>query len=464
MLRFEELKSQSIPVIREIEILVVGGGTAGAVAGIAAARAGKKTLVIEQFGFLGGTQTGALVTPMMPNQIDQKPLNGGIDYEINTRLIDRLESGVWRDGNRGWFNPEYLKLMLEQMNLAAGAELLYYTFFEDVVIEGQNLRGIVATNKAGRGAYLAKRIIDCTGDADVAYRAGVPCESGDPSTQLNQPFSVRFHLGNVNLRRFADFLKSLGTHDVMEESEGSGVPLIHTAMVWGKGWTLEPIFRKAVEDGVLQQSDGNYFQVFSMAGRPGELAFNCPRISTNINGTDPFHLTLAQIKGREIIQRYLRFCRMYLPGCEESYLVLTAPMVGVRESRRIRGEYYLTVDDVLGGKKFPDAICRNNYPLDIHRDTEKDTLKLVKLPPGEFHEVPYRCLVPLNVENLLVAGRCLSASFEAQSSVRIQTNCRAMGEAAAVAAAMSLDRGVTPRALDGKDVRTQLMQQGAFLS
>ena len=241
------------------------------------------------------------------------------------------------------------------------------------------------------------------------------------------------------------------------------MPLVHTAMVWDKGWTLEPLFRQAVADGVLRESDGNYFQVFSMAGRPGELAFNCPRISAEVDGTDPFHLTRAQITGREITQRYLAFCRRYLPGCEDAYLVFTAPMVGVRESRRIRGEYYLTVEDVLGGRKFADAICRNNYPLDIHRDPKDEKPSLVKLPPGEYHEVPYRCLVPLGVDQLLVAGRCLSASFEAQSSVRIQPNCRAMGQAAGLAAALSLQQGLTPRALDGEQLRAALRARGAHL-
>jgi hypothetical protein len=249
----------------------------------------------------------------------------------------------------------------------------------------------------------------------------------------------------------------------MDEAEGTAVPLVHTAMVWGKGWTLEPLFRKAVGEGVLQESDGNYFQAFSMAGRPGEMAFNCPRIARDVDGTDPFHLTRAQVKGREITRRYVEFCRRYLPGFEDAYLVFTAPMVGVRESRRVRGEYYLTVEDVLGGRKFDDAVCRNNYPLDIHRDREDDKLKIIKLPPGEYHEVPYRCLVPLAVENLLVAGRCLSASFEAQSSVRIQSNCRAMGEAAAVAAAMSIRSGIPPRRVDGSALRGLLRAQGANL-
>lgn len=463
MLTPEECRDQRIPLLRDVDILVAGGGSAGAVAAVAGGRTGLRTLVVEQLGFLGGTQTGALVTPMMPNQLDGVPLNAGIDREINRRLIAEQESGVWKDGNEGWFNPEALKRTLEQMALEAGAELLYYAFIEDAVVDGDEVRGVVVATKAGRGLITARRVVDATGDADVAFRAGVPCESGDPATGMNQPFSVRFHLGNIDIPRFAEFLRTLGRHDVMDTAEGSTVPLVHTAMVWGKGWTLEPLFRRAVADGVLRESDGNYFQAFSMAGRPGEMAFNCPRIAEEIDGTDPFHLTGAQVKGREITQRYVAFCRRYLPGFEQSYLVLTAPLVGVRESRRIRGEYVLTVEDVLGAHKFDDAVCRNNYPLDIHRDPRDERPLVTKLPPGEYHEVPYRSLVPLVVENLLVAGRCLSATFEAQSSVRIQSNCRAMGEAAAVAAALSIHDGIPPRRVDGIALRGVLRKLGASL-
>ena len=463
MLTTPDLAARQVPVIRDVDVLVVGGGTAGAVAGIAAAREGARTLIVEQFGWLGGSQTGALVTPMMPNQLDGVPLNAGIDAEICDRLIARRDSGVWRDGNRGWFNPESLKHVLEQMALDAGAELLYYTFVDEAVVDSGSLCGVVLTNKAGRAAVRAGRTVDATGDADVAARAGVPYESGDPATGLNQPFSVRFHLGNVSLERFADFLRSLGRHDVMASAEGSDIMLIHTAMVWGKGWPLEPLFRQAVADGVLHETDGDYFQVFSMAGRPGELACNCPRIRTDIDGTNPFHLTRAQITGREIMQRYVAFCRQYLPGCEHAYLAFSAPMVGVRESRRIRGEYYLTVEDVLEGRKFDDAVCRNNYPIDIHRDPTDEKPSLTTLPPGAYHEVPYRCLVPLGVDDLLVAGRCLSASFEAQSSVRIQPDCRALGQAAGLAAALSLGQGITPRALDGRALREALRARGASL-
>ncbi len=464
MLSKRQITEQKIPVVRTVDLLVVGGGTAGAVAAIAGARQRLATLVVEQFGFLGGTQTAALVTPMMPNQIKGEPLNGGIDMEINNRLIALHESGVWKDGNRGWFNPEATKTVLEEMAGESGAVVLYYSFFEDVVMDEHAACGAVIVNKAGRQAVLARHVIDATGDGDVAFRAGAPFESGDPSTGTNQPFSVRFHLGNVDLMRFAEFLRTLGRHDVMERAEGTDVVLIHTAMVWNKGWTLEPVFRKAVAEGVLEERDGNYFQVFSMAGRPGELAFNCPRISDEIDGTDPFDLSRAQMKGRQIIRRYVAFCRRYLPGCENAYVVLTAPMVGVRESRRIRGEYYLTTEDVLGAKKFPDAIARNNYPLDIHRDPADERPGMTRLPEGEYHEIPYRCLIPLKVDNLLVAGRCFSGSFEAQSSVRIQTNCRAMGEAAAVACALAQKQGIRVRSLDGVELRRTLITLGARLS
>lgn len=462
MLSFADLATQRIATLREVDVLVVGGGTAGAVATIAAARQGLRTLCVEQLGALGGTQTGALVTPMMPNQVANVPLNGGIDAEINRALNARLESGVWKDGNRGWFNPEFLKHQLEAMATAAGAELLYYAFVEDAIVEDGAVRGVVVACKAGRRAVLAKRTIDCSGDADVAATAGAPFESGDPTTGKNQPFSVRFQLGNVDLAKLGEFLRTLPKPDVLDTAEGSAVPLVHSAMVWGRGWPLEALFRAAVADGVLEERDGDYFQFFSMAGRPGELAFNCPRISNDIDGTDPFHLTRAQVEGRAAVQRYVAFCRRSLPGCENAYLVLTAPLVGVRESRRILGEYRLTEDDVLGCRKFADAIARNNYPIDIHQ-TGSSKLKLVHLPAGEYHEIPYRCLVPLGIENLLVAGRCLSATFAAQGSVRIQSNCRAMGEAAAVAMGLSLAEGVPPRRVDGIAVRRALLARGALL-
>jgi len=453
-------KARELPVSREIEVLVAGGGTAGAVAAIAAARNGARTLVIDQWGFLGGTQSGALVTPMMPVHLGGQSLVKGIHEEINQRLLKTGDAARFSDGNTGWYNPEMLKFVLEEMVLEAGAEILYHTWISDAIVEGRVVRGIIVENKSGRAAIFAERTIDCTGDADVAAKAGVPFQSGRPEDGVNQPMALRFLLGNVNLRKATDFFLSLGRTEVTERPERPNEPLMTTAQVWGKSWPLEPLFRKAVQEGVLREEDGDYFQIFTVPGRPGEVAFNCPRLAPPTAGIGAEALSYAQVEGRRRIRRLLAFCRTYLPGFEQAYLVMTAPMVGVRDSRRTVGDYVLTAEDILQARKFEDAIARNNYPIDIHRAGQSGAA-LTYLKPGEYHEIPYRCLLPRNVENLLVAGRCVSATFEAQASIRVQAPCRAMGQAAGTAAALSVRRHLPPRALNGVELRRLLREQGA---
>lgn len=481
--------AREIPVTGSWDVIVAGGGTAGAIAAIAAARNGMRTLVVEQFGFLGGSATAALVTPLMTNTAAGRPLTSGISNEIRHRLFATGDGGE-HQGNDGWFNPEMLKFVLEDMALEAGVELLYHTLVVEAITESEAgspspraLRGLIVENKSGRRALLAKVVIDATGDADVAARAGVPWESGRQPGGLNQAMSLRFHLGNVDIQRLATFLTEI------DPRRKHTPPLIEGAMVWGGGHALEPFFRKAVEEGVLKEEDGNYFQFFSMPGRPGELSFNCPRINEQVNGADASHLTHAQIAGRQAILRLANFCRRYLSGCEKAYVTFAAPMVGVRESRRILGEYVLTLGDILSARKFPDAVARNAYPVDIHvpaggdgsackdgtaaesgtpGDSGKKDSRFLEhrpgqLPPGEYHEIPYRCLVPREVDNLLVAGRSISATFEAQSSIRIQLNCRALGQAAGTAAALAIQRGIRPRELGGVEVRQALIKQGIEL-
>ncbi len=452
----------TLPVLREVEVLVVGGGTAGAIAAIAAAREGAQTLVVESLGFLGGTQTGATVTPMMPNQIDGIPLNGGIDAEINAHLMQIGHSGRFSDGNEGWFDPEMLKVVLDDFVVGAGANVLFFTHFVDVLVAHDAVIGGVFHNKAGLFAVRAARVIDASGDADVAFRAGVPCEVGDEQGE-HQPLAFRFMLGGIDFDVLIPFLETQGKFDLTAPAQEGEQPLFTTAMVAGRGWPLEALFQQAVAENVLEEEDLNYVQLFSMNGRPGELAFNNPRIRTHIDGTNPFHLSNAAVEGRRMIRRYLNFFKGYVPGCASAYISQTAPMVGVRETRRIMGDYVLTADDFLGACKFDDAIARNCYPIDLHRRDENEA-KLVKLPPGQYHEIPYRCLVPRRIDNLLVVGRALSASFEAQGAVRIQSNCRAMGEAAGRAMAMSLRMGITPRQIDGVALRRHLLRHGARLS
>jgi len=438
------------------DVVVAGGGTAGAVAAIAAARNGVKTLVVEQFGFLGGSGSAALVIPMMPNHVEGKPLVRGISQEIQSRLLELGCAATDKNGNEGWFNPEALKFVLEEMVLEAGGKILYFTLVEDVIMEGEELRGIVVANKSGRQAVFSKIVIDSTGDGDVAALAGVPFESGRKEDGVSQPMSLRFMVGNVDLSKLADFLLENDSRSYVDP------PLIEFAMVPGGGWPLEKFFREGVEEGLLNDSDIVYFQAFSVPGMPGVVAFNCPRIIGNYKGFDADHLTEAVIQGRRRISRLFSFLRKKIPGFEESYLAMTAPMVGVRESRRIVGEYVLSAQDYFNARKFEDAVSRNRYPIDIHLPTSRLPGER-KLGPGEYHEIPYRSLIPVKVENLIVACRALSASFEAHGAVRIQPNMRAIGQAAGVAAALCVKKGVRPRQLDGKELRESLVQQGAYL-
>ena len=372
---------------------------------------------------------------------------------LNEEIIARCEA--FRPGEDGiWFDPESLKIVLEQMALEAGAELLYHITVTDPLLDGSAIIGVHTWSKSGRRPYFAKQFVDCSGDADVAFRAGVPCESGRPEDGLNQPASLRFILGNVDLPALADFLAQL-------DGTPRRPPKVEFGFSRGLGTApqIEALVNQAEAEGVLSPAEGGYVQAFSIPGRPGEMAFNCPRI-THVNGARVEDLTRSQILGRQRIPHIIEFCRRYLRGFGEAYLAWVAPMVGVRETRRIVGEYVLTADDVLGARKFEDRIAKNCYPIDIHNPAGEGTV-LRSLPPGEYHEVPYRCLVPLGVDNLLVAGRCLSATFEAQGSIRIQANCRAFGEAAGVAAALCAARGCTPRDLPPEDLLAVLRANGA---
>lgn len=444
------------------DIIVCGGGTAGACAAIAAARLGARTLVIEQLGFLGGTQTGGLVLPYMNYSTPNQQLITGLHQEI----IDRL--GDWPGGVKTkYFNYELLKYVLEDMALEAGVELLYHTFVAETVampleasesaVGAQRLAGIIAYNKSGRQEFAARQFIDCTGDADIAFRAGVPCESGRPEDGLNQSASLRFVAGNVDLEALAAKVTELTgqycSPDLVE-------------MGFSKNYTVAPrieaLLDQAVEDGVFTAEEGGYIQFFSVPGRPGEVAFNCPRV-TYVNGAKAEDLTKVQIQGRKTIPKLMNFCCRYLAGFDNAYLVTTAPLPGIRESRRIVGEYVLRAEDCLQPTRFADRVAKSCYPVDVHNPSGVG-VQIQRLPAGEYHDIPYRCLVPLQIDDLLVAGRCISSTFEAQAAIRIEPTCRALGEAAGTAAALCLQLGCHPRQLPAERLLDALKAQGANVS
>ncbi|RJF73235.1 FAD-dependent oxidoreductase [Deinococcus cavernae] len=462
---------------RTWDVIVAGGGTAGAMAGIAAARAGASVLIVEAQGSLGGTGTNAWVTPLMRNVSGGQNLNRGLTDELKRRLHSRGDGATDPHGNDNWFNPEGLKFVLEQMLLEAGGEVLYHTHVVKPLMaggEGQtaanhdqqtttHIQALIVHNKGGLQSLRASTFIDATGDADVAALAGVPFHAGDEDG-LHQAMSLRFTLAGVDAPRLMAFLQE---HGQAQENPA----FLHFWMVWGRKSSLEPLFRQAVQGSVLLERDGDYFQAFSVPGRPGELSFNCPRIRADLNdGADPWQLSAAQTDGRAAIERLTAFCRQFLPGCEAAFVGVVAPMVGVRETRRIVGEYTLSVEDILDCRKFPDSICRNHYPVDIH--SVKGGAKLLHERDGEaayfardaYHELPFRCLVPQGVGNLLVPGRAASSTFEAQSSIRVQQNCHTMGEAAGIAAAWAAkNHAGNVRAVDVSALQAEMRRLGGLV-
>jgi hypothetical protein len=450
--------ARQIPVAGEYDVIVVGGGTGGVVAAIAAARKGMKTLIVEQFGFLGGSQTAALVTPLMSICPENSSSIGGINEEIRQRLL-KVNGAAEQPGIAdGWFDPEMLKYVLDDLCVEAGVQFRFHTFFSEAIVENNVIKGIIVQSKSGRQALLAKQVVDASGDADVAVSTGAPYEAGRKQDGMNQAMSLRFNMGGINFDKLCAYL------DEVEPSAAPHKwPFVETAFTFDKEWPLSPLFQQALKDGVVTEEDVVYFQNFSLPGCVGMMSFNCPRITNRVKGYDVEDLSNAQILGRQKIRRVAELCKRYIPGFENAYIALAAPMVGIRESRRIIGEYVFTAEDVFKSAQFADAVGRGNYPIDIHQPKKSNVSVEYEdetVSRNKFYELPYRCMVPLKIDNLLVVGRCMSTTFEGQSAMRVQGIIRTMAEGAGYAAAMAVKENKTPRQVDGVKVRLQLRENG----
>lgn len=443
-------------VEEEYDVIVVGGGTAGAAAALAAAREGVKTLIVERNTYLGGSATGAQVTPMMHTNIIGNADSSYINQEIKRKLIEEGFGAADPNENDGWFNPEMLKFILEEEYIEAGGHILYDTEFIDSIVEENKIRGIIVHNRAGLSLIKGKVFIDCTGDAEVSFKAGVNCFKGNEKNGNNQAVSLRFMLGNIDLRALIGFLKDIN------EPVYLPYPLVEIAAIPSWDRPLSNIFKKAVEDKNLNSEDTAYIQAFSVPGMEGVLSFNCPEIPHVNNSLDPLKLTSAAVKGRSMIRRIHKFLKENIEGFEKSYILSVATMMGIRESRRIKGKYVLSEDDYNNRASFEDAIARTAYPIDVHGEEEKG-LDIKPMERGEYFEIPFRSLVPEKIDNLLVGGRCISSSFIAQSSIRIQPTCRATGEACGIAASISVKKAIDIHEIDGKLIRKLMIEKGSKL-
>lgn len=412
----------------EYDVVVAGGGTAGCAAAYTAGKLGLKTLLIEKNIHLGGTITSGLVIPVMKSGDNQ------VNTEFYDALIAELQSvggQVTYQNNRGWFNPELAKIALDRLMRKAGVEVLFGAEIQGVIQEDKSIKEVTIKQKILfehidklQNALLvnigARYIIDATGNCEI----GKICNCEFLENHELQPTSLRFIMSGINIDKFASWLKDFDTdRDITTIENIDGVTHLSTAYTWdtGKKWALAPLFEDAVEKGVLKDTDRNYFQVFTVAGMPDSIAFNCPRIVEN----NDYSTTLRH--ARESILRLSNFCKIYFPGFENAYISNIADMLGVRVSNRIKGRYVYTIEDLKSGKKFENPVVISNYPVDVHsKDKNKSTLHKV-----QDYQLPIESLMSADIKNLFVAGRCLSADFMAQGALRVQASCFSMGEGVA---------------------------------
>lgn len=429
-----EILSKAIHRRMTTDVLVVGSGSAGATAAITAAREGASVLLVERYGFMGGISTQVLDTFYgfyTPGEVAHKVVGGTPDLVLDA--LDRhgvmiLRPNTYGAGQGITYDPEVLKVVWEQLALQYGVRLLYHTFVLETIMEGDRVTGVIGVNKAGLVHIEAKAVVDASGDADVAAGAGVPFEGARDIPV--QSLTTTFKLVNVDTARARQVKKS-ELHELMHEASASG--------------TFE-----------LPRKEGSvHITPFA-----GIMATNMTRVG-NVDPTDPEQLTYAEVEGRKQALEYARFLRERVPGYGNAVIGALSTQIGVRESRRIYGEYRLTRQDVLNATKFDDAIAKCGAPIEEHH-AGGDT-RWEYLPDGETYDIPFRCLLPTHVDGLVVAGRCLSADHDAHASVRSMGQCMAMGQAAGVAATLAAAQGVTPHAVDIGSVQARLRALGAII-
>ena len=438
------LSARSVPLDDSWDVIVVGGGPAGCTAATAAAREGAKTLLIEASGSLGGMGAGGLIPAWCPFTDGKRPIYRGLAELVFTRCKAGMPH-IHPDA-QDWvaINPEWLKRIYDDLVTGAGANVLFQSMLSGVEMEENGVvSALLVSNKAGLTAYRAQVYVDATGDADLSAWAGAEFQQGAEDTGEVQPASHCFMLTNIDEYAF----QHIDRHHWQQQVR---------ALVSSERFPVS--------------SDAHCCT--SLIG-PRTLGFNAGHL-WGVDNTDPWSTSRALIDGRKIAAAFRDGLAEYAPATfANAFLAATGALMGIRESRRILGDYYLTLSDYLARRSFPDEICRNAYPIDIHTAKAEISdaldgkvhamLRYENYRPGESHGIPYRCLTPHGLRNVLVAGRAISCDHPVQASVRVMPVCLAMGEAAGLAAAMAAGNNADVHAIDTQRLRARLIEEGGYL-
>jgi hypothetical protein len=441
--------AREIPVLMEADVVVVGGGTTGPLAAIAAARRGKKVVLIERFGSLGGILTlglntkpsGAIVggIPLEIWNLARKAGGAGADYMATTKTGGvKIASPT---------DPEVMKMLLTRLCVEAGVQILFETFVSAPYVENGTVTGVFIESKSGRQFVGAKVLIDCSADADMAAKAGAPfvMGSGGPEATM-QPVSMYFIMKNVDNKRLAEWARTC------DDVPARAIPANDKDLDYGLWLTgFNGMLRQfQAETGVKLQRDN-----ITLKTADGQMYVNATRV-LGVDVFSPKEFSAAILECYRQIEGVCRFLKERVPGFEHARLGQVSPILGVRETRHVLGEYTLTGPDSRGETRFEDSIAADNSALDIH-DPKGGDVDFQSMPP---YEIPYRCLLPRGVEQLLVAGRCISADHEAHARSRNMPACMATGQAAGVAAAVAVEEGVTVRRVPVPKVQQALSELG----
>ncbi|MDA0106849.1 FAD-dependent oxidoreductase [Vibrio sp. La 4.2.2] len=436
-----------LPVLAEVDVLVVGGGAAGVAAAQTAATLGKNTWLIEKYGFCGGAAVAGLSGTicgmyMASEDLDAQPEQVVFGFTERFRQALEQRGGVTEPQRYGktftvTHDPLVWREAADDLLEQAGVTTLFHTAVTGVIMDGDCFKGVVIESNAGQSVILSKMIVDASGDAALIARAGLDYYFGD-NGRIQNP-TMFFRIGGVDMDKYLEY--------------------------YGHDTICPP---KVTENILAANESGDYelprhkIWIFPTT-RPNELMVNATRLAGQdgrmLNVIDPLDFTEAEIFGRRQVREYARFLKEFVPGCENAFVVDTGVEVGIRQTRSVVGVETLTNEDVVNCRKREDGICRTPWPIELHSGDKPKLHWLL----NDYYDIPFRTLVPLIGENIIVAGRCLSAEHEALASARVTAQCFEMGHAAGVAVVKAINESTPIRKLDVQAIRRTMVEHGSTL-